>query len=233
MNYPIYDPPHKVEERRLPKEQALQNFQYFMDVRQRRVKDFHDWLATSFSVRASLDQGGIKNMLDWAESYAAILLPLKFQRYNELFYGYSEAWDGEFRSINALFDLGTALGEYIIQERPCLSWSMEWSLSNYPGIEERASGETLLTLKSRERDFRAIAREPFGGFRRPLIASLSDASVLLEPIHLVFNYSRLVMKQTITIEHFLDQISTPRRGRLEDREMLKNFVTRALEGGRG
>ena len=36
-NYPVYDPPHKSEERILSEDKALANFKYFMDVRQARV----------------------------------------------------------------------------------------------------------------------------------------------------------------------------------------------------
>jgi hypothetical protein len=49
-DYPLYDPPHKVEERRLPKEKAAENFDYFISVRMQRVAQLRDWLQRDFAV---------------------------------------------------------------------------------------------------------------------------------------------------------------------------------------
>ncbi len=47
-DYPLYDPPHKIEERLLSKEEALENFDYFMRVRQQRLSYFENWLRQRF-----------------------------------------------------------------------------------------------------------------------------------------------------------------------------------------
>ena len=46
--YPLYDPPHKVDERLLPREKAAENFDYFMRMRLDRVRYFCGWLKRYF-----------------------------------------------------------------------------------------------------------------------------------------------------------------------------------------
>ena len=73
-DYPIYDPPHKVEERVLSKEQALENFDYFMRVRQQRVESFRWWLRRYFWTVTQADENGVRALDRWAVSYAGLLL---------------------------------------------------------------------------------------------------------------------------------------------------------------
>ncbi len=164
VNYPMYDPPHKVEDRVLPREKALENFQYFLDVRQERVRFFINWLVSKFGVEASLKQKGIKHTIEWAENYIGILMPLDTWKTSEVFIGYAKPWTGRYAGANALFDLGATLGEAIIHQRPCLTWQMEWSFSDYPDIERQSSEkrsqffelENEICAKRRERNIQGI-----------------------------------------------------------------------------
>jgi len=73
-DYPLYDPPHKVEEGRLPKEKAAENFDYFMRVRMKRVAQFREWLRQHFAVTVTLDEEGVRALGRWGNDYAGWLL---------------------------------------------------------------------------------------------------------------------------------------------------------------
>ena len=48
--YPLYDPPHKIAECLLSREQAIENLDYFLAVRHKRLADFQAWLRRHFWV---------------------------------------------------------------------------------------------------------------------------------------------------------------------------------------
>src|ERR1700730_18045000 len=64
-DYPLYDPPHKVEEYLLSREQAFENFDYFMRVRQQRAAYFQRWLRRYFRVAITPDENGVKALNRW------------------------------------------------------------------------------------------------------------------------------------------------------------------------
>jgi hypothetical protein len=72
--YPLYDPPHKIEERLLTKEKAAENFAYFMGVRLERVAYLQGWLHRHFGVTATLDEKGVRALSRWGNDYAGFLL---------------------------------------------------------------------------------------------------------------------------------------------------------------
>src|ERR1700730_12144481 len=73
-DYPLYDPPHKVEEYLLSREQAVENFDYFMRVRQQRAAYFQRWLRRYFRVAITPDENGVKALNRWGNKYAGLLL---------------------------------------------------------------------------------------------------------------------------------------------------------------
>lgn len=228
VNYPIYDPPHKVEERLLPKEMALENFQYFLDVRKQRVDFFMGWLASQFGVEASLEQEGLERTLDWAADYAAVLMPpLDIRETCEVFLGYSQLWKGKYAGANAFFDLSTMLGEAIIQRRPSLRWQLEWSLSDYPHYREGTSKQTQLMLLGTERDIRHSKREKYSGFRRPILAS-ADNAVDYEPVFQMTMSYFLMVSQTVTAEYNLRNMRKPRGLRSDHEKGLRVRLYKAF-----
>jgi hypothetical protein len=76
-DYPLYDPPHKVEERVLPKEKAQENFEYFMRVRKERVAFFSRWPEGNFGVKFTSDRKGALALGGWLIRYGGILFPLR------------------------------------------------------------------------------------------------------------------------------------------------------------
>jgi hypothetical protein len=72
--YPLYDPPHKVEEYLLSRAQAGENFDYFMRVRERRVTFFTDWPRRDFRVVITPDDDGVKALNRWGNRFAGLLL---------------------------------------------------------------------------------------------------------------------------------------------------------------
>ena len=227
-DYPIYDPPHKAEDRVLPSEMALENFQYFMDVRRERVRHFNGWLASQFHVRACLEPDGVEEILKWAAKYVGILLPLDIRQNSKIYLAYEAPWTGDYAGANVLFDLAATLGEAVILRRPNLTWQMEWSLSDYPDIERIASRETLLLLRCRQRDIRQSKREKHSGFRRPVLASVDDALDFEDVFAYVQTYYFLV-SQSVTVAYARRNIARPKGLLAGNSEYLKDWFRKALQ----
>ena len=125
-DYPLYDPPHKVEERLLSKEEALENFDYFMRVRQQRLAYFQDWLRRNLCVTLAPNKVGVKALNRWGNKYAGLLLTAGPDGHpNNSYFTYDPPWTGENAGCNVLFDMGIALGEFIIVNCPKLHWALD------------------------------------------------------------------------------------------------------------
>ncbi|KAA5594936.1 hypothetical protein, partial [Blastochloris sulfoviridis] len=108
--YPVYDPPHKVEERLLSRERATENFDYFMQVRQQRAAFFRDWLRRWFWVRLTPDKMGVRALNRWGNRYAGLLLHHDGQGVppENAYHSYDPPWVGNYARCNVLFDMGIA-----------------------------------------------------------------------------------------------------------------------------
>ena len=227
-NYPIYDPPHKTEERLLPIEKALDNFHYFMRVRHDRIHFFRTWLSDRFGVNTSFEKEGIEDTLNWVDAYVPIIMPYQnFSQTSVVFKGYARQWSGEYAGANAFFDLGAMLGETIIHHRPDLRWQLEWSLEDYPSVEKTLPRETMILLRSRERDVREAKREKYSGYRRPLLAS-AYGPLGYEPVYGMISTHFLIVSQRVAIDHAIRNLSVPGGLRTGNRDYLRAWIHRAL-----
>jgi hypothetical protein len=124
--YPLYDPPHKVEERLLSREKAAENFDYFMRVRLQRVAYFRQWLRRHFGVVVTLDERGVRALNRWAVDYAGLLLVKDVNGNPTMsYFTYDPPWTGESAGHNVIFDMGTMLGEAIVANCPKLRWDFD------------------------------------------------------------------------------------------------------------
>ena len=231
LKYPLYDPPHKAEERVLPVEQALENFRYFMDVRTERVAYFMQWLRDEFGVDASLEPAGIDATLDWARDYVPVIMPSDHRRDAAVYYGYAEPWVGDYAGANAFVDLGAMLGEAIILRRPHLRWQMEWSLSDFPDIERTADAKTMTVLRCYEEGNLACKQERWSGYRRPIIASATDP-VTYEPVYSFLQTFFFVVSQHITVKSAFREATTPEGLWSGNFLYLRDWFERAARGAR-
>jgi len=232
LNYPLYDPPHKGEERVLPVEQALENFRYFMDVRKERGAYFMQWLRDEFGVDASLEPAGTDATLDWARDYVPVIMPFDNRdRDPAVYYGRAEPWIGDYAGANAFVDLGAMLGEAIILRRPHLRWQMEWSMSDYPGIEQTADAKTMTIFRCYEQEMREIKEERWSGYRRPIIASASDP-VVYEPVYGFLDTYFFVLAQHITVKAAFREATEPQGLRSDNFLYLRDWFERAASGAR-
>jgi hypothetical protein len=168
-NYPLYDPPHKVEERVLPKELALENFEYFMRVRERRVQYFRIWLRRNFWTKVQADENGVSALNRWAVGYAGLLLP--DQRRPTAYFAYDPPWTGEAAGCNVLFDMGTAFGEFIIAHCPKLRWEMD-----------------PISLV-RPKDAKVLKTAFGSSFQRPAITGFDNPNWIKDPLARVYAYA--------------------------------------------
>jgi hypothetical protein len=207
--YPLYNPPHKAEERILEKEKAVENFQYFLSVRQSRIEFLYNWIRREFGIKLDPGEGNIDELLDWAERYVPVLVPsTNLNQSCDVYYCYSRAWEGEYAGLNAFVDLGALLGELIIRRHPHLSWQMEWSLSDYPSAEQMLDESAMTMLRARERDIRHAKREKWAGYRRPIIASPTDP-IPYHPVYKILDTYYLVISQYLTWESSFRDAAAP------------------------
>lgn len=195
-HYPLYDPPHKVEERRLPKEKAAENFDYFMRVRMKRVAEFRDWLQRRFAVTVTLDEKGVRALGRWGNDYAGWLLargadghPQSPDTHYHPYYAYDPPWTGENAGMNVVFDIGITLGEAIIANCPKLHWDFDPTSAILP------------------RTARMLKRTPGLGFQRPMLTGFDNPAYQSMPLENAFYFALDMMKLTTVegIEKFDDQ----------------------------
>jgi hypothetical protein len=217
-DYPPYDPPHKVEERRLPKEKAAENFDYFMRVRMQRVAQFRNWLQQHFAVTVTLDEEGVRALGRWGNDYAGWLLaraaeghPESSDAHYHTYYAYDPPWTGENAGMNVVFDMGITLGEAIIASCPKVHWDFDPISAILP------------------KTARMLKRTPGLGFQRPMLTGFDNPAHQSIPLENVF-YFALHMMQLMTtvegIEKFHDQ---PRGFRPLDLEQLVRIFIDTLQ----
>jgi hypothetical protein len=216
-DYPLYDPPHKVEERRLPKEKAAENFDYFMRVRMRRVVQLREWLRQHFAVTVTLDEEGVRALGRWGNDYAGWLLargaeghPRPPHTYYHPYYAYDPPWTGENAGMNVVFDIGITLGEAMIANCPKLHWDFDPISAILPGTA------------------RMLKRTPGLGFQRPMLTGFDNPAYQSTPLEVAFYLALHMTKMTTVegVEKFHDQ---PRGFRRLDLEQLVRVFKDTLQ----
>jgi hypothetical protein len=217
-DYPPYDPPHKVEERRLPKEKAAENFDYFMRVRMQRVAQLRDWLRQHFAVTVTLDEEGVRALGRWGNDYAGWLLargteghPRSYDSYYDTYYAYDPPWTGENAGMNLVFDMGITLGEAIIANCPKLHWDFDPISAILP------------------RTARMLKRTPGLGFQRPMLTGFDNPAYKSIPLEVVFYFALQMMKQMTTVESIEKFRRQPRGFRRLDLEQLVRVFKDTLQ----
>lgn len=132
--YPFYNPPHKYAESRMSKRQASENFDYFMDTRASRVHLLQLFFVRHFgSWRINLGAPDVAPKIDhWFNQFGAFLVDDAPSELAQSFISYAPLWTGRLAGLNAVWDLGTALGELAIQQNPKLHWAMGRSIRGEP-----------------------------------------------------------------------------------------------------
>jgi hypothetical protein len=205
-DYPVYDPPHKREERLLTKELARENFDYFMEVRQQRAEYFRDWLRRFFRVILTPDAKGIEALSRWGNKYVGLLLDTDSAgNPTDSYFTYSPSWTGNNAGCNVVFDMGITFGEFIILNCPKLYWDVDPTSSILPR-----------TTKARK-------RSPGMSFQRPVLTGSENPTWIGSPLHDVHGFAH----QMIYLANYPDACRYYRSHK-EDRrlvrdELLNNF----------
>jgi hypothetical protein len=209
--YPLYDPPHKVEERLLTKEKATENFDYFMRVGQQRLAYFRDWLRRHFGVTVTLDEKGVKALNRWGNKYAGLLLdegpggdP------TDSYFTYDPPWIGGNAGYNVIFDMGIMLGEATIASCPKLRWDVD-------------PISAILPRTARQRK-----REAGMSYQRPELTGFDDPVGSASPLHEVFTFAHQMSINLTTFDGFDRYCSCPRFVRRNIRGRLVNGFNAVL-----
>jgi hypothetical protein len=206
-DYPLYDPPHKREERILSKAEAAQNFDYFMSVRQQRDACFRDWLRRYFGVTVTLDEDGMRGLNRWGNKYAGFLLAREpRERTTSAYFTYSPPWIGRNGGNNVLFDMGITLGESIIASCPNLRWDFDPT-------------STILPRTAKERK-----RGAGSGFQRPMLTGFDNPAYCPMPLYDVYSFARQMAEHITTLKDLIEHYDRPRgiRNLVRD-ELLNKF----------
>jgi hypothetical protein len=172
LDYPLYDPPHKAEERTLSEKAALENFEYFMSTRLDRAANFTGWLRENFGVRFSMDLVGVRAACRWGNKFAG-LLPVGSPSditMSAPFFKYQPIWRQEYAGYNVIFDMGTTYGEALLAQRPTLCWAFS------PSVD-------LLTENAR-----AYQKEFLSGYRRPQLIDRHNPAVQISAHEEIWNF---------------------------------------------
>jgi hypothetical protein len=205
--YPLYDPPHKVEERLLSREKANENFDYFMGVRLQRLAYFLGWLRRYFGVTVTLDENGVRALNRWGNKYAGLLLVLGPDGYpTESYFNYDPPWTGENAGHNVLFDMGIAFGEALVANCPKLRWDVDPISAILP------------------RQAKALKRASGASFQRPMLTGFDDPASGAIPLHDVYGFARQMKRNLTTFKGIHRFYGFHRDDRRMIRErLLRNF----------
>lgn len=181
--YPLYDPPYKVEERLLSREQAMENFDYFMRVRKQRLDHFQDWLRWHFGETVSLDRQGMRALSRWAYRYAGFLLVAgRGGKPTMSYFDYDPAWTGKHAGLNVVFDIGITLGEAVLAHCPKLCWDFD---------------PTSAILPAKAAHSKKIAG---AGFWRPRLAGFENPAATVAPLGDAWTVAARMRSDTTTVE---------------------------------
>ncbi|MFG1299303.1 hypothetical protein V5F49_05855 [Xanthobacter sp. V3C-3] len=166
VDYPIYAPPHLKCESDLTDDEAQENCDYFMRVKDERLEIFLEWMWRNFRIRLSFKPESIDMFDRWAKFYnGSIVLDgqrMIWRSYND----YDPAWTGRFIGCNLFLDAGIYLGEYLIYKRPTIRWGMDkgyFSKFDVDEIEEYDESSVEYNLDQN------VERYPSGNYNKVLL----------------------------------------------------------------
>ncbi|WP_156967749.1 hypothetical protein [Methylosinus sp. PW1] len=210
-DYPLYDPPHKVEERLLSREQAAENFDYFMSVRHERVAYFREWLRRYFCVSIWPDEKGVRALNRWGNKFAGLLVLVGPDGYpTGSYYTYDPPWTGENTGYNVIFDMGITTGEFIIGNCPNLHWDFD-PIS--PVLPRRAE---------------KLKQSAGMGFQRPRLTGFDDPVSEGVPLHNAYGFARQMLSNMVTVEGYRRYSGRPRGMRRMTRDQLLSGFTATI-----
>ncbi|MCG5238121.1 hypothetical protein [Xanthobacter oligotrophicus] len=136
VDYPIYAPPHLSRESELTDDEAQENFDYFMKMKNQRLQMFLDWMWRNFHVRLSFKPESIDQFDLWARCYNGTIVAEEPYVISQSYQSYNPAWTGRFIGCNLIMDAGIYLGEYLIDKRPMIQWEIEKTYFSKFDVEE-------------------------------------------------------------------------------------------------
>jgi hypothetical protein len=213
--YPLYDPPHKREERVLSKAEAAENFEYFMSVRRQRHDYFIKWMDRHFGIDLTPDEKGIRALNRWGNKYGGMLLSVEALGPASPYFTYSAQWTEENTGNNIVFDMGIALGEAAIAKCPDLRWDFDPLSSILPRIARR------------------LKREPGTSFQRPMLTGFNNPACNPMPLHGVYLFVCQMARNTTTLAGLSRHHDQPRGIRNLVRDELLNEFNGILASYRG
>jgi hypothetical protein len=203
--YPLYDPPHKVEERLLSDELAADNFAYFMHVRLHRMACFQDWLRRYFLVTLTPDAKGVRALSRWGNKYAGLLLNAgPTGRPTDSYFTYEPSWIGDDAGCNVVFDMGITLGEFLIVNCPKLHWDLESTSATLPRTAKMLKGS------------------PGMSFQRPALTGSDNPTWKWGPLHYVFTFASQMSRELTSFEGLQRFHRRTKMSRRRFREQLSN-----------
>lgn len=123
-DYPVYSPPYPRNHSSLTLRQAQENFSFFTDQKERRLRRFATFLA-EFETAATLDNTGVQQVGRWVHRYGAHLITSDRRECPRTYYSFNPPWIGPYQGLNVVWDLATYAGDWIIAKNPFCAWELD------------------------------------------------------------------------------------------------------------
>lgn len=131
--YPVFTPPNTTAERNVSEYLAQENFDYFIATMDSRLENLSRWMM-GFSIFLDYSSDSVISLQKWMNRYGGLLAGHGVE-YQECYDNYTPIWTGKFHGLNVIYDIGTYIGNYVINKRKSVSWKM------YKNIEDTLNGQ--------------------------------------------------------------------------------------------
>lgn len=120
-NYPTYCPPFLGVPSALSREEGQANYEYFLRTKEERLSELQAFLLR-FAIRASCDDAGLRSVDQWLHQYGGHLAPKSTLHTYLAFANLIPRWEGEFKGLNVVWDIGIFAGEVCRRLEPSCDW---------------------------------------------------------------------------------------------------------------
>jgi hypothetical protein len=136
-DYPEYVPPHRGDYASLSRTQGEENFAYFLEQKPRRLDSLNRLLA-ELDVSAMLDDAGVRRVSAWVHRYSGHLVGKDIISSSDAYHSFTPPWTDANRGLNAVWDLGIYIGEYVTSVHSSHKWGLD--LGDRHQVSREASG---------------------------------------------------------------------------------------------
>lgn len=126
LDYPVYEPPFREPQPYFSREQAESNYEYFLEVKEKRVAYLTDYLAAR-KVSLSKTTQGLTALDNWLYRFGFHLVPTRSDHRAKTVYAlsvYEPKWNKVYHGLNIVNDIAIFVGDCIISKNSNAKWGI-------------------------------------------------------------------------------------------------------------